>query len=56
MSHHFLLSAKARTLSVRKVMEMTHDKAFQVFREFRWGAGGKVVCPLYRRGTLHAKL
>ena len=25
MSQHFLLSAKAHTLSVRKVMEMTHD-------------------------------
>ncbi len=29
MSQHFLLSAKARTLSVRKVMEMTHDQAFR---------------------------
>ncbi len=28
MSQHFLLSAKAHTLSERKVMEMTHDQAF----------------------------
>ncbi len=46
MSQHFLLSAKARTLSVRKVMELTHDQAFHVFKELRWGAGEEVVCPV----------
>ncbi len=46
MSQHFLLSAKARTLSVRKVMELTHDQAFQVFKELRWGAGEEVICPV----------
>ena len=35
MSQHFLFSAKARTISVCKVMEMTHDQAFQVFRGLR---------------------
>jgi transposase len=46
MSQHFLLSAKARTLSVRKVMEMTHDEAFQVFKQLRWGAGEETACPV----------
>ena len=49
MSHHkqhFLLSAEARTLSVRKVFEMSDDEAFAVFREVRWGKGEEVVCPV----------
>ena len=48
MSHkqHFLLSAEARTLSVRKVFEMSDDEAFAVFREVRWGKGDEVVCPV----------
>lgn len=45
MPQHFLLSAKSRTLSVREVMEMTDDHAFQVFRELRWGTGAEVACP-----------
>lgn len=39
MPQHFLLSAKARTLSVLKVMQMTDAEAFTVFKEMRWGAG-----------------
>lgn len=48
MAHqqHFLLSAEARTLSVRKVFEMSDDEAFAVFREVRWGKSGEVVCPV----------
>lgn len=46
MSQHFLLSAKARTLSVRKVMELTDDQAFTLFREVRWGEGEEVACPV----------
>lgn len=46
MSQHFLLSAKARTLSVRKVMELTNDQAFEVFKEVRWGKGEEVACPV----------
>lgn len=45
MSQHFLLTAKARTLSVRKVMELTDEQAFQVFKEVRWGLGEEVACP-----------
>ena len=41
MSHkqHFLLSAKARTLSVRQVCEMSEEQAFELFKEVRWGSG-----------------
>lgn len=46
MSQHFLLSAKARTLSVRKVIELTDDQAFQLFKEVRWGSGDNVACPI----------
>jgi len=45
MSQHFLLSAKARTLSVLKVMQMTDADAFAVFKELRWGKGEEVSCP-----------
>jgi len=46
MSQHFLLSAKARTLSVRKVMELSDQQAFEAFKEVRWGAGDEVSCPV----------
>lgn len=46
MSQHFLLTAKARTLSVRKVMELTDGQAFQFFKEMRWGEGEEVACPV----------
>ena len=45
MPQHFLLSAKARTLSVRKVMELSDDQAFAAFKEVRWGEGEEVACP-----------
>ena len=46
MSQHFLLSAQARTLSVRKIFEMSNDDAFALFREVRWGKGDEVACPV----------
>ncbi len=42
---HFLLSAKARTLSVLQVAQMPDAEAFRVFKEMRWGAGEAVACP-----------
>lgn len=46
MSQHFLLSAKARTLSVVKVARMTDEEARQVFRSIRWAnTDGEPVCP-----------
>jgi len=42
---HFLLSAKARTLSVRQVFALTDQQAFDTFKEVRWGHGEEVTCP-----------
>jgi len=44
MSAHFLLSAKARTLSLATVMRMTDEEAEAFFRSPRW-EDGKAVCP-----------
>jgi len=45
MPQHFLLSAEARTLSVREVFSLSDEAAFELFRELRWGKGEEVVCP-----------
>jgi transposase-like protein len=46
MSQHFLLSAKARTLSLAKVMRLSDDEAYETFRAIRWaGNDGEPVCP-----------
>lgn len=46
MSQHFLLSAKARTLSLSKVMRLSDDEAFEAFKQIRWAAnGGEPICP-----------
>src|ERR1700679_2764234 len=44
MSSHFLLSAKARTLSLSAVLRMTDGEAEMVFRNVRW-ANGNAICP-----------
>ena len=44
MSQHFLLSAKARTLSLASVLRMTDAEAETMFRNIRW-TGGKAICP-----------
>jgi transposase-like protein len=43
---HFLLSAKARTLSLVQVMRMTDDEAYDTFKALRWAAtDGNPFCP-----------
>jgi transposase-like protein len=43
---HFLLSAKARTLSLKAVFSMGEDKAYETFRQLRWpSTEGEAVCP-----------
>lgn len=43
---HFLLSAKARTLSLSKVMRMSDDEAFETFKTIRWATTeGAPFCP-----------
>jgi transposase-like protein len=45
MAQHFLLSAAARTLSLAKVMRLTDDQAFDLFRSIRWSdTNGDAVC------------
>lgn len=46
MAQHYLLSAKARTLSVASVARMTEDQAVTTFRALRWAStDGAPVCP-----------
>ena len=46
MSSHFLLSARARTLSLAQVMRLTDQEAEQAFMMVRWAdSDGKPVCP-----------
>ena len=43
---HFLLSAAARTLSLKAVFSMGEDAAYQAFKMLRWGStDGDAVCP-----------
>ncbi|MEI9988545.1 MAG: IS1595 family transposase [Rhizomicrobium sp.] len=46
MSQHFLLSSKARTLSLAQVLRLTEEQAFAMFVTIRWANnGGEPVCP-----------
>jgi transposase-like protein len=46
MSQHFLLSAKARSLSLAKVARLADEEAYQTFKLVRWAAtDGAPVCP-----------
>ena len=43
---HFLLSAKARTLSLKAVFTMGEDKAYETFKGMRWPENdGEAICP-----------
>jgi transposase-like protein len=43
---HFLLSAAARTLSLKAVFRMGEDKAYETFRQLRWPeTEGAAICP-----------
>lgn len=46
MSQHFLLTAKARSLSLAKVARLSDEEAYQTFKLIRWAAtDGEPVCP-----------
>lgn len=46
MAQHFLLSAAARTLSLKAVFKMGEDAAYEAFRKMRWPeTDGEAVCP-----------
>jgi hypothetical protein len=45
-SQHFLLTAKARTLSLKSIMRMTDDEAHDRFEQIRFADnGGAAFCP-----------
>lgn len=46
MAQHFLLSSKARSISLRSVYTMGEAKAYALFRSLRWPeTEGEAVCP-----------
>ena len=46
MSQHFLLSSKARSLSIMNIVKMSDMEAFEMFKSIRWNeTNGDVVCP-----------
>jgi transposase-like protein len=46
MASRFLLSARARTLSLVQVARMSDERAHAAFRALRWHeTGGEPVCP-----------
>ncbi|ABD86296.1 IS1595-like element ISRpa4 family transposase [Rhodopseudomonas palustris] len=46
MAQHFLLSAKARTLSLKSIFAAGEEKAYETFCKLRWPAtDGEPVCP-----------
>lgn len=46
MAQHFLLSAQARTLSLKAIYAGGEDKAYSTFRKLRWPqTDGEAVCP-----------
>ena len=44
MAQHFLLSAAARTLSLKEIYKGGEEKAYETFRNMRW-TDGEPVCP-----------
>jgi transposase-like protein len=46
MAQHFLLSAAARTLSLRKIYKAGEQAAYETFCQMRWPeTNGEAVCP-----------
>ncbi|MBZ0163415.1 MAG: IS1595 family transposase [Notoacmeibacter sp.] len=46
MAQHFLLSAQARTLSLKSIYKAGEEKAYETFRQLRWPeTRGQAVCP-----------
>ena len=46
MAQHFLLSAQARTLSLKSIYKNGEAKAYKLFCDIRWHqTDGEAVCP-----------
>ena len=57
MATHFLLSAKARTLSLVHVARLSDEQALATFRALRWHeTGGDPVVRQFVRGDLEGPL
>jgi ISXO2-like transposase domain/Transposase zinc-ribbon domain len=53
MAQHFLLSAEARSLSLKEIYKGGEEKAYATFRNIRWASnGGKAAC--YKCGCVDA--
>lgn len=47
MAQHFLLSSRAKTLTLAQTMRMTNEEAETAFARIRWHAtDGRPVCPI----------
>lgn len=47
MAQHFLLSAKARTLSLKDIYKGGEERAYETFKRLRWAEnGGEPICPV----------
>ena len=54
MAQHFLLSAAARTLSLKTIYAEGEDAAYQRFCTLRWPeSGGQPVCPFCACGEAY---
>lgn len=54
MAQHFLLSSKARTLSLSVVARMSEEEAREAFQQIRWhDSDGKPYCPRCRCAALY---
>ena len=46
MYTHFLVTKKARTISLRAVFRMSEDEAHEFFKKMRWPeTDGEPICP-----------
>ena len=44
MAQHFLLSAEARTLSLKEIYKGGEEKAYQTFKSIRWAVERRRSC------------
>lgn len=45
MPQHFLLTAQARSMSLRQIFALSDEAAFDFFKKSRWGNDEEVTCP-----------
>ena len=45
MAQHFLLTSKARSLSLIKIAQLSDDETLSMLCQLRWGSDNEQVCP-----------